>query len=118
MKESIFKKFNEKIYQENKDISKKLSSKNIKDINDVLEFCKKNNFNIQKYNSIVKSLLDGDFSEDTINEKTSNEDNKLIKEELLKNRDVKDYLKSIKVKNYDEIISLIEKSIKEKIKYK
>ena len=111
-----FKKFNEKIYQENKDISKKLSSKNIKDINDVLEFCKKNNFNIQKYNSIVKSLLDGDFSEDTINEKTSNEDNKLIKEELLKNRDVKDYLKSIKVKNYDEIISLIEKSIKEKIK--
>ena len=113
-----FKKFNEKIYQENKEISKKLNTKKIKDINDVLDFCKKNKLSIQKYNSIVKSLLDGNFSEETITEKTSNEDNKLIKEELLKNKDIKDYLKSIKIKNYDEIIILIEKSIKEKIKIK
>ena len=43
----------------------------------------------------------------------SDDNNKLIKEELLKNNDIKEYIKLVNI-DYDEIISLLEKSIKER----
>lgn len=112
-----FKKFDDKIYFETKNISKKIVNEKINSINDIIKICKKYNYNIQKYNSIVKSLLEGDFSEEKILETISDDDNKLIKEELLKNNDVKDYLKLINI-DYDEIIYIMEKSIKDIFKSK
>ena len=57
--------------------------------------------------------MDGDFTEETLLENISDDNNKLIKEELLKNNDIKEYIKLVNI-DYDEIISLLEKSIKER----
>ena len=108
-----FENFNDKIFTETKEISKKITDQNINSIEDILKFCKKNNYNIQKYNSIVKSLLDGNFSEQTLLETISNDENEIIKEELLKNNNIKDYIKLVNI-DYDQIILLLEKSIKYK----
>lgn len=107
-----FEKFNDNIFQETQKISKKISTQNITDINDILKFCKTNNYDIHKYNSIVKSLLEGDFSENKILDIISDNDNTLIKEELLKNNNIKEYLREEKM-DYDEMIYALEKSIKE-----
>ena len=112
-----FEKFDDKLFEETKQISKKIISQNITDINDIIKFCKKNNYDIQKYNSIVKSLLEGDFSKEKILEIISDDDNNIIKEELLKNNDVKEFIKSQNIEN-EEALYLLEKSIKEKNKVK
>ena len=108
-----FDKFDDKIFNETKDIKKKITNHNISSIKDIIKICKKYKYDSQKYNSIIKSLLDGDFSEETLLENISDDNNKLIKEELLKNNDIKEYLKLVNV-DYDEIISLLETTIKER----
>ena len=108
-----FDKFDDKIFNETKDIKKNMTKQNITSIKDILKLCKKYKYDSQKYNSIIKSLLDGDFTEETLLENISDDNNKLIKEELLKNNDIKEYIKLVNI-DYDEIISLLEKSIKER----
>lgn len=108
-----FQNFDDIILKETQEISKKIVNQNITSINDVLKFCKKNNYNLQKYNSIIKSLLEGKFSEDTLLESISDENNKLVKDELLKNNDIKEYLNLEKI-DYDLIINMLERSIKDR----
>lgn len=108
-----FNKFDDIILNETKEISKKIANQNITNIHDILALCKKYNYNIQKYNSIIKSLLEGKFSEETLLESISDDNNKLVKEELLKFNDIKEYLKLVKI-DYDEMIYILEKSIKDR----